>query len=99
MQRELLTENPSTKIRRLGLNEAGYEAEVPTAVLNRSIPYLQDTPEQNVWAAWAVTYRDVVILDVENVHVDTYNLSSNDLADPVNYEELKLRLKAAAGEL
>jgi hypothetical protein len=98
MQRELLTENPSTKIRLLGVNQAGFEAEVPAAVMNRSIPYLQDTPEQDVWTAWAVTYRDVVILDVNNGHVDTYNLSSNDLADPVKYEELKSRLKAAAGE-
>jgi hypothetical protein len=35
---------------------------------------------------------------VNNIPVDVYNLTSNDLANPANYAELKQRLKDAAGE-
>jgi len=51
-----------------------------------------------VWVEWNVTYRDVVVLDVDNVPVAVYNLTSHDLANPVYYAELKQILKDAAGE-
>jgi len=98
MQQELLNENPQTKIRILSINLAGLESSVPLESSFGPLPILQDTAEQNVWAAWNATWRDVMILDSDNVHVDTYNLTPNDLADPVKYAELKSRLKAVAGE-
>ena len=46
---------------------------------------------------WAPTYRDVVVLDGENVIFGVYNLTSNDLAEPANYDALRqLFLDAAA---
>jgi len=67
-------------------------------VSGRKLPLLQDTSAQNVWGSWSATWRDLMILDVNNIHVDTYNLTSHDLANPTFYAELKARLKAAAGE-
>jgi len=100
MQKELETENPSTIIRLAGINQIG--SEDPAAnQLNcdlRDIPWLQDILAENVWVDWQVTYRDVIILDVENKVVDVYNLSTYNLANAANYAELKSRLKAAAGE-
>ena len=98
LQAELLSENPSTKIRLLGLNAAGLESFVSGAVAGRILPYLQDTAAENVWGSWGATWRDVRILDVNNVLVTTYNLTSHDLANPANYAELKALLKSAAGE-
>ena len=93
-----MSENPSTKIRLLGLNAVGFEDYVATAVPGRSLPYLQDTATEDVWGSWGATWRDVRILDVNNALVSTYNLTSHDLANPANYAELKALLKSAAGE-
>jgi len=98
MQQELLTENPQTKIRLLSINLPGLESSVPLESSFGPLPILQDTAEQNVWAAWAATWRDVMMLNADNFHVDTYNLTPNDLANAANYAELKSRLKAVAGE-
>jgi hypothetical protein len=67
-------------------------------VAERKLPLLQDRSEQNVWGRWAATWRDVMILNPDNIHVDTDNLTSHDLANPAFYADLKARLKAAAGE-
>jgi hypothetical protein len=45
-----------------------------------------------------VVYRDVIILDANNVPVGVFNLTSHNLADPIHYATLKAMLKAAAGE-
>ena len=76
--------------------EAGHESGNASAVTGRTIPWLQDTPSENVWSDWAVTYRDLVILDAENQKIDVYNLTTHDLADPANYAELKQKLLEAA---
>jgi hypothetical protein len=98
MQNQLLMENPATKIRILGVNDAGHERGNTAMTSGRTLPWLQDTAADAVWTSWAVTNRDLVILDAANVKRDVYNLTSNDLADPVNYDELKARLKIVAGE-
>ena len=50
------------------------------------------------WSAWGVQIDDVFIVDENGVLVEVYSALSNDLATPANYEELKAKLKAAAGE-
>lgn len=42
-----------------------------------------------VWDSWQITYRDVVILDGNNVPVAVFNLTSNDLQNSANYQALK----------
>lgn len=98
MQGELLTANPATKIRILGVNPTGFEAGNGTITAGRTIPWLQDTAGVNVWGTWAPVARDVFILDPANLHVQTYNLTIHDLANPLNYAELKALLKSVAGE-
>jgi hypothetical protein len=63
----------------------------------RALPWLQDTKQANVWAAWSVNWRDVVILDDQNNVVAVYNLSSHDLSMSANYAELRTMLLNAAG--
>jgi hypothetical protein len=98
MQDELVAENPGTIIRILGCNQIGADGGVPGMTVGRDLPLTQDTVAENVWVDWAVDYRDVIVLDVDNIPVAVYNLTTNDLADPANYAELKQILKTAAGE-
>ena len=61
-------------------------------VVDKNLPWLQDNAEQNVWASWDPTYRDVIILDDENHFVSAFNLTLNQLSDLSNREELKILL-------
>ena len=65
-------------------------------VSGRVLPWLQDVEDQDVWTAWGINYRDVLILDAENRAVDVYNLSNNSLADDENYATLRTKLLDAA---
>lgn len=104
MQAELLAANPATIIRILGVNAAGHEGGNPlictpgAPAANRILPWLQDTAPPNAWGLWAVTNRDVVILDTANIKAAVTNLTINDLAVAANYDALKAQLKAIAGE-
>jgi hypothetical protein len=98
MQAELRAANPGTRICLLAVNDAGYEAGNGPTSEGRTIPLLQDTPEAGVWAAWAVEYRDVVVLDAEGRALGRTNLTGHDLEIPENYEALLAFLRFAAGE-
>lgn len=80
------------------MNDAGYEAGAALASEGRAIPLLQDTLGVAAWAAWSVTYRDVVVLDADGNAVGRFNLTENNLAEPANYAELLDYLRAVAGE-
>lgn len=58
----------------------------------RTLPWLQDRADVDVWGAWQVEYRDVVIRDATGARVGVYNLTLHDLADPANQAALKQRL-------
>ncbi len=73
----------------LGINGVGYESGNATITEGRDLPWLQDTPETEVWALWSIAYRDVVVLDEEGVVVAVYNLTNHDLADSDNYDALR----------
>jgi len=79
----------------LGVNGAGYEATNASFVQGQTLPLLQDTAAVNVWGRWAVTYRDVVILNAENVKVGVYNLTEHDLSVESNRDALKALLRGA----
>ena len=96
MQIELDAEFPDLGIELLGVNGAGHESGVPQMSEGRVIPLLQDTPEANVWTAWGVEYRDVIILDRENVPVGVFNLTTHDLSLMGEYTTLKGMLLEAA---
>ena len=95
MMNELRQDEPGINVQVLGVNQIGAEAGNAENCDGRTIPWLQDTSTDQVWLSWAVTYRDVVILDDTGVQVDVYNLSTHDLRVQANYDELKARILAA----
>lgn len=67
---------------------------------NNLLPWLQDTAQANVASLWQTTYRDVVILDSSNRVAGVLNLTTHDLGNPANRDQLKgmLRTAASAGD-
>jgi hypothetical protein len=81
----------------LGVNPFAHSSGNEDICRGRDLPWLQETQADDVWGDWAVTYRDVIVLDADNVAVDVYNLTVHDLSVAANREELKEKLRAAAG--
>ena len=96
MQKDIDAARPALPVRILGVNAAGEEDGNAQFCAGRLLPWLQDTWVVNAWSAWHVTYRDVVILDPENVVLQVYNLTTHDLSNPTNYAELRDILLGAA---
>lgn len=86
------------EIRIFGVNGIGQESGNAAVCAGRSTPWLQDVSAEDVWVTWAVTYRDVVILDDANNVRAVYNLTDHDLSNPANYAALRNLLIEAAGE-
>ena len=93
MQAELSAEGHDIPI--LAINEIGFTGLDGMSALG-DLPVLQDTAEEDVWADWDVTFRDVVILDRDNQKVGEFNLTTDSLSNPENYAALKALLIAAA---
>ena len=83
-------------MRLFAVNAVGLEGALDVMAAGGDIPLLQDILTADVWHTWAVTYRDVVLLDGENKKVGVYNLTSHDLGNEANYAELKALLLDAA---
>ena len=98
MQAEIASEGWPIEVDILGVNEMGYESGNDGMSTGRVLPLLQDTASENAWADWDIEYRDVIILDGENVRRYTFNLTVNDLSDPANYAALKALLADLAGQ-
>jgi hypothetical protein len=94
MQGELQDAFPRLDIQIIGVNAFGQEIGNTAMTSGRDLPWLQDQDQNgdqrsDVWdESWAVTYRDVVILDGANQPTDAFNLTTHDLADPAEYEAL-----------
>ena len=82
-----------------GVNEPGYESGNSSITSGRDLPWLQDTVEEAVWDTWDPTYRDVIILDGNNEIYDVFNLTTDTLSNPDNYNALKALLIEAHDEL
>jgi hypothetical protein len=96
MEADILGGDPYSKVRLLGINSIGADGyPVPGG---HALPWLQDTPAADVTALWSPAFRDVVILDEDNVYVTSYNLGTNDLGTQANYDYLKALLLQVAGE-
>lgn len=91
--------NAGSKVQFLGVNETGHESGNMSVTNGRVLPWLQDTAEQQVWKTWAITFRDVVVLDAENRPIAVYNVTTHNLADVANYAALKQILLDAAATL
>ena len=97
MQTEILSANPSSRIRILGVNQVGQEASNDLAVAGNSIPWLQDVLDA-AWTGWLAIHRDVVILDSANRKSAVFNLTVHDLTQPAEYAALLQLLRTTAGE-
>lgn len=96
MQQELNAASLPVEVVIVGVNAAGYEAGNVAVTASRDLPWLQDTPAEQVWASWDVAYRDVIILDENNEVYATFNLSQHDLGDPNEFAALKTLFESAA---
>lgn len=96
MQTDPLLAGNALEIQIFGVNGIGLESGNAVTCAGRTIPWLQDIPQEDVWTAWQVNYRDVIIVDDENRVVDVYNLSNNDLGLQANYDALRDLLVQAA---
>ena len=97
LESELDETHPELSISILGINEFGHASGNDVATMGRDIPWLQDTDEQNVWATWDITFRDVIIVDAQGVYYASYNLTTYNLADDENVAGLRALLLEAAG--
>ncbi len=79
-----------------GINQIAAESGNAENTSGRDLCWLQDTVADDVWTTWEVAYRDVVILDRDNVQVAVFNLTAHDLADPAEYAALKALLESIA---
>ena len=80
-------QNELSDVAIIGINGTGYESGNESFCNGRDLPWLQDTPDIAMWDDWAVTYRDVYILDSDGFLVEIYNLTTHDLAN--DYFELR----------
>lgn len=67
-------------------------------VAGRTLPLLQDTEAAAVWDLWAVTYRDVILLDAQGVHAYTVNLTDYALDDQRHLDTVEALLRGLADE-
>ena len=97
MQAEIDTVHTAKRVSLNGINATGLESGNPDICAGRSLPWLQDTPQANVWMSWRVNFRDCIVLNAQNEVILTYNLTEHDLSVPANYAALKSALIDAAG--
>lgn len=82
----------------LGVNGVGQESGNAGMTAGRVLPWLQPETGEDIRALWLIEYRDVVILGPDNEQLGIFNLTANNLSDPVNYAALKNQLLEAADE-
>jgi hypothetical protein len=79
----------------LGVNPLAYASGNDAICSGRDLPWLQETESDDVWGDWGAVWRDVIILNADNVPVDVYNLTAHDLSVQANRDVLKQKLRAA----
>lgn len=77
MHEELRDELQSDMVEILAVNEIGYDNFEYVDTVSSQLPWVQDVEEVNAWDLWEITYRDLVILDQDNIFLTTYNLTDN----------------------
>jgi hypothetical protein len=97
MQQEIDAAGWPVEVRILGVNLAGLESANDLACEGNDIPWLQETAEALIWEPWGAGYRDVIILDQDNVALERFNLTTHDLSDPGDYAALTALLAGHAG--
>jgi Dockerin type I domain len=85
---------PTLAITLSAVNELGQDAGNALIVANRDLTLLQDgdqnqNQQSDVWdESWQVTWRDLVVLNGENEKAFVVNLTTFDLGNTANYQQL-----------
>lgn len=79
----------------VGINEVGEEEGNDNMPEVAALPWLQDTTDQDAWGQWVVDWRDVVVLDGDNIEVGRMNLTDESLEEEANRETLRALLADA----
>ena len=104
MQNDLRANEPELQIEILGMNNFAETFGNESATDGRDIPWLQDVDadgdnRSDHWlGSWPFVYRDVVIVDANNIAVDTFNLTLHSLEEPDSYNTLRQMLIDVATE-
>ena len=98
MQNEISIEYPELPIKILSINQIGAESGVDSFNETHALPMVNDSATDEIWVQWESQWRDFYILNTQNELLEVYNLTQNNLNDPINYQELKQKLILAAQE-
>ena len=79
------------------MNGVGFESGIPQISEEGTAPVLQDVSSQDVWSSWEASWRDVIVLDAENVPSGVQNLTAAPLSSDANYIAMKNLMLGAAG--
>lgn len=77
------------------MNEAGRDSANDLMTSVADLPWLQDVDtnsngESDVWdEQWDVVYRDVILVDANQIRRGAFNLTTHDLAEAANFDLLK----------
>lgn len=95
MQDQLNAQYPGLGIQVIGINEVGQESANNVITSGRDLPWLQDVDansngDSDIWdEQWQIEYRDVVIVDANQIRRGAFNLTFNDLGETANFDLLK----------
>lgn len=95
MQEEL--DSLGYDIELLAINKTGSSSGTAYFSDEMDLPMVQDADDLGVWDAWGAIWRDVYIVDQDNMHVGTFNLTGHSLAEEENYSTL-FDMLTTAGE-
>ena len=73
----------------MGVNRRDQSGNNHLVTGTRSLPWVQDTIDADLWNSWDVTWRDVRIVNSQQELAGVYNLTSNNLGSPNNRASLK----------
>jgi len=80
----------------LAINKTAAESGTSLFTDDMVLPMVQDSDDRGIWTDWGATWRDVYVVDSDNVHVGTFNLTGHSLAEEENYTTLLDMLTTAA---
>ncbi|MCI0535991.1 MAG: hypothetical protein L0Z50_12265, partial [Verrucomicrobiales bacterium] len=79
---------PDRNVEILGINGTNFAGFNSLVISEYSLPWLQDTRQDNVWGKWGVRWRDVRLVDSEGRLQAVYNLTDYDLSNSRNFSDL-----------
>ncbi len=98
MQADLDNSGYAGKVALLSINDKNKtnQTAINSYCNGRTIPFLQDTAGENVYASWMVSKDDIVLVDKQGNMSETIDLAQSNLTQTANYDALMQKLKDLA---